>query len=49
MATIHLDDIDMKLLAELQKNGRMTNVELAQRVGSNDALGCTPHLPAPVS
>ncbi|MDE0932347.1 MAG: Lrp/AsnC family transcriptional regulator [Novosphingopyxis baekryungensis] len=33
MVAIHLDEIDLKLLAELQKNGRMTNVELAQRVG----------------
>ena len=28
-----LDDIDRHLLAELQDEGRMTNVELAQRVG----------------
>lgn len=28
-----LDRIDRKLLAELQADGRMTNVELAQRVG----------------
>lgn len=28
-----LDDIDRHLLAELQAEGRMTNVELAQRVG----------------
>jgi len=28
-----LDDIDRKLLAELQDEGRVTNVELAQRVG----------------
>jgi len=28
-----LDKIDRKLLAELQNNGRITNVELAQRVG----------------
>ena len=28
-----LDEIDWKILAELQKNGRITNVELAQRVG----------------
>jgi len=28
-----LDRIDHKLLAELQANGRMTNVELARRVG----------------
>lgn len=30
---IHLDDIDRQLLAELQENGRITNVELASRVG----------------
>jgi len=28
-----LDDIDRKILAELQGDGRMTNVELARRVG----------------
>ena len=28
-----LDDIDMRLLGELQSQGRITNVELAQRVG----------------
>jgi DNA-binding Lrp family transcriptional regulator len=28
-----LDDIDWKILAELQGDGRMTNVELARRVG----------------
>ncbi|MFT4621340.1 MAG: DNA-binding Lrp family transcriptional regulator [Sulfitobacter sp.] len=28
-----LDEIDRKILAELQANGRMTNVELAKRVG----------------
>lgn len=28
-----LDDTDWKILAELQKNGRITNVELANRVG----------------
>ncbi|WP_156841942.1 Lrp/AsnC family transcriptional regulator [Novosphingobium aquimarinum] len=30
---INLDEIDRKLLAELQSEGRITNVELAQRVG----------------
>lgn len=30
---IHLDDIDRQLLRELQANGRITNVELASRVG----------------
>jgi DNA-binding Lrp family transcriptional regulator len=28
-----LDDIDRMILAELQADGRMTNVELAKRVG----------------
>ncbi|MCB2079654.1 MAG: Lrp/AsnC family transcriptional regulator [Novosphingobium sp.] len=30
---INLDSVDRKLLAELQDDGRITNVELAQRVG----------------
>lgn len=33
MAGPKLDDIDRKILAELQADGRMTNVELARRVG----------------
>ena len=33
MPTTKLDDIDRKILAELQADGRMTNVELAKRVG----------------
>jgi len=33
MANLNLDAIDMKLLAELQKNGRVTNVDLAAKVG----------------
>ncbi|MBN2739993.1 MAG: Lrp/AsnC family transcriptional regulator, partial [Rhodobacteraceae bacterium] len=33
MPTTRLDDIDRKILAELQGDGRMTNVELAKRVG----------------
>jgi DNA-binding Lrp family transcriptional regulator len=33
MAASKLDPIDRKILAELQANGRMTNVELAKRVG----------------
>jgi DNA-binding Lrp family transcriptional regulator len=33
MATSRLDPIDRKILAELQADGRMTNVELAKRVG----------------
>lgn len=33
MAMSKLDEIDRKILAELQEDGRMTNVELAKRVG----------------
>lgn len=33
MPTIKLDPIDRHILAELQADGRMTNVELAKRVG----------------
>ncbi|MEM6939503.1 MAG: Lrp/AsnC family transcriptional regulator [Pseudomonadota bacterium] len=33
MAITRLDQIDRKILAELQADGRMTNVELAKRVG----------------
>ena len=33
MASTRLDPIDRKILAELQSDGRMTNVELAKRVG----------------
>ena len=33
MVTSRLDEIDRKILAELQVDGRMTNVELAKRVG----------------
>jgi len=33
MAISKLDEIDRKILAELQTDGRMTNVELAKRVG----------------
>ena len=33
MAANRLDEIDRKILAELQDDGRMTNVELARRVG----------------
>jgi DNA-binding Lrp family transcriptional regulator len=33
MANMNLDAIDMKLLAELQADGRITNVELATKVG----------------
>ncbi len=33
MAGIELDHIDLKILRELQNDGRMTNVDLAERVG----------------
>ena len=33
MQRVKLDDIDRRILADLQGDGRMTNVELAQRVG----------------
>ena len=33
MTQLTLDSIDRRILAELQDDGRMTNVELAQRVG----------------
>lgn len=33
MAISRLDEIDRRILAELQADGRMTNVELARRVG----------------
>ena len=33
MSAARLDEIDQKILAELQADGRMTNVELARRVG----------------
>ena len=33
MAQTKLDPIDRKILSELQDDGRMTNVELAKRVG----------------
>ncbi len=33
MAHTNLDQVDLQLLAELQDDGRMTNVELASRVG----------------
>lgn len=33
MATLKLDSIDLKILEELQGDGRMTNVELSSRVG----------------
>ena len=33
MVQVKLDRIDLKILRDLQDNGRMTNVELAKRVG----------------
>jgi DNA-binding Lrp family transcriptional regulator len=33
MAGANIDDIDMQILAELQDDGRMTNVDLARKVG----------------
>ena len=33
MAGVNIDDIDMQILAELQDDGRMTNVDLAKKVG----------------
>lgn len=33
MFSAELDAIDLKILRELQKDGRMTNVDLAERVG----------------
>ena len=44
MPTIKLDPIDRKILAELQTDGRMTNVELAKRVGIS-APPCLPMIP----
>lgn len=33
MATTKLDEIDYRILSELQADGRMTNVELSRRIG----------------
>jgi DNA-binding Lrp family transcriptional regulator len=33
MAGPNIDDIDLQILGELQQDGRMTNVELARKVG----------------
>lgn len=33
MAPPNIDDIDLQILGELQEDGRMTNVELARKVG----------------
>ena len=39
MPLTRLDPIDRLILAELQANGRMTNVELARRVGISAPRG----------
>lgn len=33
MAGANIDDIDMQILSQLQEDGRMTNVDLARKVG----------------
>mgnify|MGYP006147123965 CR=1 FL=1 len=33
MLKVELDAIDLRILKELQRDGRMTNVELSERVG----------------
>lgn len=33
MSKVKLDDVDRQILADLQNDGRMTNVELAERAG----------------
>lgn len=33
MQRVRLDEIDLKIIAELQANGRMTNVDLSRKVG----------------
>lgn len=33
MSSVELDAIDLKILRELQRDGRMTNVDLAEKVG----------------
>jgi len=40
MAAHKLDPIDRQILAELQADGRMTNVELASRVGISAPPAC---------
>jgi len=35
----NLDEIDLKILAEIQADGRITNVELAKRVAGGRPLG----------
>jgi DNA-binding Lrp family transcriptional regulator len=33
LARVKLDEVDVRILGELQENGRITNVDLARRVG----------------
>ena len=40
----NLDEIDLKILAEIQADGRITNVELAKRVGISPPPGSNPGL-----
>ncbi len=37
---VRLDDIDWKILKELQDDGRMTNVELSRRIGISGRPAC---------
>ena len=49
MARVKLDRIDLRILRDLQENGRMTNVDLAERAGISLASlrACKlPRLPA---
>ena len=41
MARAKLDRIDRRILSDLQSNGRMTNVELAERAGISAPPGTT--------
>lgn len=40
MSSAKLDPIDRQILAELQADGRMTNVELSRRVGISAPPAC---------
>jgi DNA-binding Lrp family transcriptional regulator len=40
MPSTKLDPIDRRILAELQGDGRMTNVELSRRKGCLSRKGC---------
>ncbi|AOF91132.1 asnC-type helix-turn-helix domain protein [Sinorhizobium sp. RAC02] len=37
---MQLDDIDRRILRELQQDGRMQNIELARRVGLSPSPCC---------